>query len=149
MPQKLTQLAENVWLWPQSSNPSDVQSSVGIIVGQNETVLVDTGNSPQLANRIQDEMRQHGFPPVSQIIYTHHHWDHTYGACAFQVPVIAHSLCKTILAEEALKPWEWSISVNKSNSTLDSDPATKHGNVQFVIGTHSRLFFHIPYSRVR
>ncbi len=103
--QKLTRLAENVWLWPHGSNFMAIQSSVGIIVGENETVLVDAGNSPQLARRIKDELRQAGLPPVSRIIYTHHHWDHTFGACEFQVPVVAHSLCKTLLAEEAHKPW--------------------------------------------
>ncbi len=105
MRQKLTQLAENVWLWPHHSGFNVVQSCVGIIASENETVLVDAGNSPQLARRIQDELRQCGFPPVSQIVYTHHHWDHVYGACEFQVPVVAHSLCRTILTEEAQKPW--------------------------------------------
>jgi glyoxylase-like metal-dependent hydrolase (beta-lactamase superfamily II) len=103
--QKLTRLADNVWLWPHSSSVMAIQSSVGIITGENETVLVDAGNSPELARRIKDELRQAGLPPVGQIIYTHHHWDHVYGACEFQVPVISHSLCKTILAEEAQKPW--------------------------------------------
>jgi glyoxylase-like metal-dependent hydrolase (beta-lactamase superfamily II) len=42
---------------------------------------------------------------VSHIIYTHHHWDHVYGACAFDVPVVAHRLCREILLEEAGKPW--------------------------------------------
>jgi glyoxylase-like metal-dependent hydrolase (beta-lactamase superfamily II) len=120
MQQKLTQLAENVWLWPHSSGLRAVQSCVGVIIGQNETVLVDAGNSPQLARRIKDELKRRGFPPVSHIIFTHHHWDHAYGACEFQVPVIAHTLCKTILAEEAQKPWgvEYLRQQIKSNPRL-------------------------------
>lgn len=98
-------LAENVWLWPHHSNVNAVQSAVGIIVGDNETILVDAGNSPELARRIKDEIFHSGFPPVGHIIYTHHHWDHTYGACEFLVPVVSHALCKTILTEEAKKPW--------------------------------------------
>jgi glyoxylase-like metal-dependent hydrolase (beta-lactamase superfamily II) len=105
MRQKLIQLAKNVWLWPHNPSPTAIQSSVGIIIDQNETVLIDAGNSPQLARRIKDELKQCGFPPVGHIIYTHHHWDHTYGACEFQAPVVAHSICKTLLAEEAQKPW--------------------------------------------
>ena len=105
MRQKLTQLAENVWLWPHDGSFNVVQSSVGVVISENKTILVDAGNSPQLARRIKDALRQCGFPPVSHIIYTHHHWDHTYGACEFQVPVVAHSTCKTLLAEEAQKPW--------------------------------------------
>lgn len=105
MHQDLTQLAEHIWLWPHDPSFTAVQSSVGIIVGKGETVLVDAGNSPQLAQQIKVTLRQSGFPPVSHIIYTHHHWDHTFGACEFHVPVVAHARCKTLLAEEAKKPW--------------------------------------------
>lgn len=118
MRQELTQLAENVWLWPHDSSFNAIQSSVGVVISGNETILVDAGNSPQLARRIKDALRQHGFPPVSQIIYTHHHWDHTYGACEFQAPVLAHSACKTLLAEEAQKPW----SVEYLRQQIKKDP---------------------------
>jgi glyoxylase-like metal-dependent hydrolase (beta-lactamase superfamily II) len=105
MPQKLIQLTEHVWLWPHDPSFNAVQACVGVILGETETVLVDAGNSPQLAQRIKATLRQRGFPPLRHIIYTHHHWDHTYGACEFQVPVVAHATCKTLLAEEAQEPW--------------------------------------------
>ena len=105
MKQKLIQLTDDTWLWPHDPSYHAVQSSVGIIHCGTETVLVDAGNSPQLARKIQSSLIASGFPPVSQIIYTHHHWDHIFGACTFQAPVIAHQLCKSILAKEAKKPW--------------------------------------------
>ena len=105
MAQKLTQLTEHVWLWPHNPSYTAVQSSVGVINCGTETILVDAGNSPRLAQRITASLKQSGFPPVSHIIYTHHHWDHTFGACEFQVPVVAHATCKSILAGEAQKPW--------------------------------------------
>ena len=105
MRHKLIRLAENVWLWPHDPSFNAIQSSVGVLIGENGSVLVDAGNSPELARRIRHELAQSGLPPVSHIIYTHHHWDHTYGACEFQVPVLSHSMCKTILADEAHKPW--------------------------------------------
>jgi glyoxylase-like metal-dependent hydrolase (beta-lactamase superfamily II) len=76
MQQKLVQLAESVWLWPHNPDPDVVQASVGVIVGDNETVLVDAGNSPRVARQIKDELKHVGFPAVSRIMYTHHHWDH-------------------------------------------------------------------------
>lgn len=118
MNQKLTQLTEHVWHWSHNPSFTAVQSSVGVIVGENETVLVDAGNSPQLAHRIKDTIRQCGHPPVSHIIYTHHHWDHTYGACEFQVPVVAHASCKSLLAKEAQKPW----SVEYLHQQIESNP---------------------------
>ncbi len=105
MNQKLTQLTEHIWLWPHNPSYQAVQSCVGIIHCQTETVLVDAGNGPLLADRVHAILKQSGFPPVSHIIYTHHHWDHTFGACEFQVPVVAHELTKAILTEEKSKPW--------------------------------------------
>lgn len=105
MKQGLSQLAENVWLWPHDPRPHLVQSSVGIISDSSETILIDAGNSPLLASQIKMELGRLGFPPVSYIIYTHHHWDHIYGACVFQVPIVAHTTCKAILTEESKKPW--------------------------------------------
>jgi glyoxylase-like metal-dependent hydrolase (beta-lactamase superfamily II) len=121
MQSEITQLSEHVWLWPHNPSFTAVQSSVGIITDENETVLVDAGNSPQLARRIKASLRKHGFPPVKLIIYTHHHWDHTYGACEFQVPVVAHATCKANLAEEAQKPW----SVAYLHQQIESNPLLK------------------------
>jgi glyoxylase-like metal-dependent hydrolase (beta-lactamase superfamily II) len=101
----LIQLGQNIWLFTHDPAPDKVQSAVGLIVDTDETVLVDAGNSPRLARRIKEEIRWHQLPEVGRIIYTHHHWDHISGACEFQVPVIAHASCRTILLEEAEKPW--------------------------------------------
>jgi glyoxylase-like metal-dependent hydrolase (beta-lactamase superfamily II) len=76
-----------------------------VIATRKETVLVDAGNSPRLARLLKAELIRVGLPPVSRIIYTHHHWDHTYGACEFDLPVIAHVRCRTYLQAESHKPW--------------------------------------------
>ena len=105
MQQKLTQLAENVWLWPHDPDFNAVQGCVGVIVGENETALVDAGNSPDLVRQIIDALEERALPGVGRIIYTHHHWDHVYGECVFDVPIYAHEKCRAILLEEAKKPW--------------------------------------------
>ncbi len=101
------QLTDHVWLWPHNSDASAVQCSVGVIATGKESVLVDAGNSPELARRVKTELVRCGFPPVSRIIYTHHHWDHVNGACEFKAPVIAHAKCRVMLKEEARKPWSY------------------------------------------
>jgi glyoxylase-like metal-dependent hydrolase (beta-lactamase superfamily II) len=105
MTQKLTQIAERVWFWPHHRNPYQIQPCIGIIVSDEGTVLVDVGNSPSLARQLKEALDTARLPVVSQIIYTHHHWDHVYGACEFDVPVVAHHLCREILLEESKKPW--------------------------------------------
>jgi glyoxylase-like metal-dependent hydrolase (beta-lactamase superfamily II) len=102
---KLTQLSKHTWLFPHNPDPRAVQSSIGVIATQKGSLLVDAGNSPRLASRIKAELTRCNLPPVSHIIYTHHHWDHVYGACGFDVQVIAHIICRAILEEEAKKPW--------------------------------------------
>lgn len=105
MEQGLIQLDDHVWYWPHHPDPSAVQPSTGGIVGQHKSILVDAGNSPAQARQVRTALDQAGLPPVGMIIYTHHHWDHVYGACVYDVPVIAHTKCRKILLEEAMKPW--------------------------------------------
>ncbi len=105
MQSKLIQLTKHTWLLPHNPYPRAVQSSIGVIVTPKGSVLVDSGNSPRLASKLKAELIRCNLPPVSHIIYTHHHWDHVYGACGFNVPVTAHVICKAILEEEAGKPW--------------------------------------------
>ena len=101
----LTQLTKHTWVLPHNPNPRAVQSSIGVIATPKDSILVDAGNSPRLASKIKVELARCNLPPVSHIIYTHHHWDHVYGACGFDVPVTAHIICKAILDEESKKPW--------------------------------------------
>jgi len=102
---KLEQVTDRVWLWPHHRNHKRVESSIGVILGDHETLLVDAGNGPPVAALLQKEMQNKGFPPVTTIVYTHHHWDHVFGACAFDATIVAHTLCKQILVEQAQKPW--------------------------------------------
>jgi glyoxylase-like metal-dependent hydrolase (beta-lactamase superfamily II) len=105
MASKLRRITERVWLCPHHHDPNQIQPCIGVIVGDKGTVLVDAGCSPILARSLKDALDSAHLPAVSQIIYTHHHWDHVYGACEFDVPVAAHRLCREILLEEARKPW--------------------------------------------
>ncbi|WP_220195168.1 MBL fold metallo-hydrolase [Ktedonospora formicarum] len=95
----LNQLAENIWILPRDKHPNKVQPNVGIICTSTQTVLVDCGNSPYHAQRLLAALKHLNAPPISQIIYTHHHWDHIFGASTFGVPVIAHELCQQLLTQ--------------------------------------------------
>ena len=106
MKQALTQLSEHVWLWPFATGENVTQSSVGIVRGDKQTVLIDAGNGSPLANRIKFALQAAKFPPVSHIIYTHHHWDHVFGAYVFQPQeVIANQRSVPFLQEKAAIVW--------------------------------------------
>jgi glyoxylase-like metal-dependent hydrolase (beta-lactamase superfamily II) len=101
----LKQLSPNVWVFPAHPDDDKVQPAVGIIIGETETVLIDAGNTPRHAREIKTELERVKVPPVAQIIYTHYHWDHVFGACVFDAPVTAHFLCKQKLLEFAKISW--------------------------------------------
>lgn len=105
MPGDVVQLADHVWLFPADPDPNKTQPCIGIIATPNQTVLVDGGNSPRHARQALYALTTIDAPPVSYVIYTHHHWDHVFGAGVFESPVIAHDLCRDLLVERAAKTW--------------------------------------------
>lgn len=104
--QELEHLIGQVWIYPASPEPQDIQPNVGILRLPNRTILIDGGNSPRHSRRILGELAASGFPPVDTIIYTHHHWDHVFGAQVFNAAtIIAHENCAARLQEAAIRPW--------------------------------------------
>lgn len=101
----LQRLTPHVWVHPPSPDPAEVQSAVGVVVGESETLLVDAGNGPKLARHIQKQLETLGAPPIRRILYTHHHWDHVFGACVYGVPALAHAGCREALLALAELPW--------------------------------------------
>ncbi|HEX7064539.1 MAG TPA: MBL fold metallo-hydrolase [Bacillales bacterium] len=100
--EQLVQLSNNVWIYPFDRG---IQPNVGIIMTNTETVLIDCGNSPQSAEKIKSLLSEIDAPPVKYIIYTHHHWDHTFGAVAFDSTFISHQKCYDYLKESSKVKW--------------------------------------------
>ena len=122
MSTSLVQISQHVWIWPHHADIDRVQSAVGIIVGESETVLVDAGNSPQLARNILSSLEAIKAPPLTHIIYTHHHWDHVFGAHMFGVPAVAHEQCRPLLEAMRQKPWgDEVLKIHERNPNLKLD----------------------------
>ncbi len=101
----LRRLADGVWLFPHDPESLKVQPSVGVICDQRQTILVDGGNGSGHAQRVQAALKEINAPPVRHIIYTHHHWDHVFGAQVFGASAVGHALCQELLSEQASRPW--------------------------------------------
>lgn len=101
----LVRITDHTWYLPPHPDPEAIQPSIGVIAGRTRSILVDAGNGPIHAERVKREISRLGLPPIGSLIYTHHHWDHVWGACAFDAPVIAHERCSDLVAEEMHKPW--------------------------------------------
>ncbi|WP_052590297.1 MBL fold metallo-hydrolase [Luteipulveratus mongoliensis] len=103
---ELQHLAGRVWLYPHDPDPDAVRGSVAVIADERGSVVVDAGHSPALAREVQRALRAAGLPSPRWLVYTHHHWDHTWGACAWDgVEIIGHASATTILEGEARRPW--------------------------------------------
>jgi glyoxylase-like metal-dependent hydrolase (beta-lactamase superfamily II) len=107
MLEELIAITPNVWLFPcdDDEQAGRIQPSVGIICTATRTLLVDAGNSPAHARRIRAALDRIAAPPVRFVIYTHHHWDHVFGAQVFGAPVIAHELGRELVGGLAARPW--------------------------------------------
>ncbi|MCB9007471.1 MAG: MBL fold metallo-hydrolase [Ardenticatenaceae bacterium] len=95
----LTQISPHVWILPRHPDKNRVQATIGMVMTGEQTILIDAGNSLQLARQIQATLAAMDAPPISHVVYTHHHWDHTFGACVYGVPTIAHRLSHQFLTQ--------------------------------------------------
>jgi glyoxylase-like metal-dependent hydrolase (beta-lactamase superfamily II) len=95
-----------VWLYPYDPDPAKVQPCVAVIVDEAGSVLVDAGQSPAHAEQVRAAIEAAGLPAPRTIVYTHHHWDHVWGACAWpDVEIVGHRAGARILEAEARLPW--------------------------------------------
>ena len=127
---RLRKLTDRIWLF----TPDRVRTepSVGIITTATQTVLVDAGNSPNHARAVGQALRSIQAPPVRHIIYTHHHWDHVFGAVVWDAPVVAHERCRQYILEYTRKPWsaEYLAEASRETPTLAHRYAAIAGSIQ-------------------
>jgi glyoxylase-like metal-dependent hydrolase (beta-lactamase superfamily II) len=65
--------------------------NLGLIVGSQRTLLVDTGSSPEQGRTIRAALASVRDLPLTAVVVTHWHYDHAFGLAAFaDVPRIAH-----------------------------------------------------------
>ncbi len=80
---------------------------LGMVVGNNKTLMIDAGNSEAHANYfIQKTLKQENATP-DMVVLTHWHWDHIFGLPALPDTVSIAS-AKTGKEMEKLLPFSWS-----------------------------------------
>jgi len=76
------------------------QVKAGLIVTDEGCILLDTLPFPEETLQIVEYVKNHCFGGVQQIVFSHHHSDHTYGACQFpDTIVVSHALTRAQLIE--------------------------------------------------
>ncbi len=79
------------------------QVTAGLIVTDEGCILIDTLPFPEETSQIADFVRNRYRSDVRQIVLTHYHADHTYGAYQFpHAIVVANALTRDLLIEKGL-----------------------------------------------
>ena len=79
--------------------------ALGAVHGVRGTLLVEGGASAAHLRAFLDELEHRGRPPAIALALTHWHWDHSFGASAAGVPVIAHPDSAAELRRQAAYDW--------------------------------------------
>ena len=102
----LRHVAGRVWLFPGDPDPGNIRPGVAVVADDGGSVIVDAGQSPTHAREIQAALAAAGLPAARWLVYTHHHWDHVWGACAWpDVEIVGHVAGVEPLQAEAARPW--------------------------------------------
>lgn len=71
------------------AEPAEV--NIGLVVGTESALLIDTGSSPQQGAELRRAAEQAAGVPLSAVVVTHWHWDHFFGLDAFgDLPSYGH-----------------------------------------------------------
>ncbi|MGB8361357.1 MAG: MBL fold metallo-hydrolase [Acidimicrobiia bacterium] len=75
--------------------------NVGVVIGEDKVLVIDTRATHREADELLRELRQLTDLPVSWVINTHWHWDHTFGNSRFpKASILGHDNCRTRLLNE-------------------------------------------------
>ena len=84
------------------SNQDDKERpTLGLIYGDQYSLIIDSGNSTQHAKDFLIEIEKLNVPPVKYVVITHGHWDHFLGMNEFDATVIVNSQ-----TNEMIKEWK-------------------------------------------
>jgi len=107
---------------PQASTPNTLQSLtdyahylpasattdrpiLGVVHGKRYTLLIDGGNSLAHAQVLKDALENTNLPQPDFVTLTHSHWDHIFGAGAWDAPLVAEKRIAENLQEQVTLEW--------------------------------------------
>lgn len=96
-------LTEHIYVYP--CNGYTDRPNIGLVVGTKYTLLYDTGNSAVHVDQMKEALVKQGLLMPDFVIDSHWHWDHTFGAAFWNVPVIAGRETNEQL--KVIQQWQW------------------------------------------
>jgi glyoxylase-like metal-dependent hydrolase (beta-lactamase superfamily II) len=124
------------------------QVTAGAVVTSEGAVVIDTLPFPSETRQIIDFLAQRSPIGIRYLILTHYHADHTLGACLFQgVPVIAHRLCRDLLAERGVSALQAALEQNPELAEVSVRPPDivfDGGDLSVRLGGKTIVLTHLP-----
>lgn len=99
----LNQISQHVYVSPFDKDRD--RPNIGYVKGENFSVLIDTGNSPEHLQNVLADIEKMGLEEPKLAIISHWHWDHTFGMTAFKGLTMAHE--KTNASLIKMSSWQW------------------------------------------
>jgi alkyl sulfatase BDS1-like metallo-beta-lactamase superfamily hydrolase len=99
-------------------------ANIGFVVTAESVVVIDTSESLPAARAVLHEIRRISPLPISHLIYTHHHGDHTRAAKVFRTPatkIVAQQLLpEEIVKKDLFLPYRQRVSAHHFAAAPDS-----------------------------
>lgn len=99
----LKQVSERIYFLP-CEHETD-RPNLGYIRGERMALMFDCGASPAHVEKFTRALDEQGLPRPDLAVISHWHWDHSFGACALDIPVLASLQTDEKLREMAR--WSW------------------------------------------
>ena len=80
---KLHQLTNRIW-YTEHDSATD-RPTLGYIMGDRRSVMLDAGNSGAHAELFLEAVRRAGLPRPELVCISHSHWDHTFGMASLSL----------------------------------------------------------------
>lgn len=96
-------ITEHIYIHP-AEHYTD-RPNIGLITGEKYSLLYDAGNSEKYVEKLKAELSEQGLPFPDFVLLSHWHWDHSFGAKFWKVPIISGRKTDEQLRE--VSNWKW------------------------------------------
>ena len=73
--------------------------NVGLILADDNAMVIDSRATHSQGDELLEDVRSITPLPVTHLVNTHHHWDHTFGNSRFGCEILGHARCRSTLIE--------------------------------------------------
>lgn len=96
-------LSEHIYCRPYQHTTD--RPNIGLIVGKRKSLLFDGGNSAEHVALLKKELKEQALAEPDYVALSHWHWDHSFGASFWKVPVLAGR--ETDAQLRKMTTWKW------------------------------------------